>query len=121
MLTNEHDPTLRRLTDRIERDLVDGTGWYRLGQVMVNVGQLSKAEELYLILLQQGPTEQDQAVYLHSWGIDTLITKGLQTITNKRFQSTRRQFLQLLVRWPMITHEIGLVYEKMGDYSLALA
>ncbi|CAF5147160.1 unnamed protein product, partial [Rotaria sp. Silwood1] len=59
-LTSDDDPQLRELTDFIRKE-VDGTGWYRMGQLLLQIGQFDKAEELYLALLEQASDDSDRA------------------------------------------------------------
>ncbi|CAF0788436.1 unnamed protein product [Adineta steineri] len=61
-LTSDDDQQLRLLTDRI-REEVDGTGWPRLGRLLVQIGQFNKAEELYNVLLEQATDESEKALY----------------------------------------------------------
>ena len=68
-LTSERDPALQRLTDRLEMELGGGTGWKKLGQILIQVGQVDKAEELYLVLLKQKPTARDEGLYYHCLGL----------------------------------------------------
>ncbi|CAF1544450.1 unnamed protein product, partial [Adineta ricciae] len=51
-LTADDDPQLRVLTDRIESEVRGSTGWQRLGRLLLILGQLDKAEELYTVLLE---------------------------------------------------------------------
>lgn len=69
-MTGEDDPELRPLTDQINKDFRDLHCWHRLGQALLQAGQLNKAEELYLVALKQKTTsEQDQALYYHNLGL----------------------------------------------------
>ena len=68
-LTGDDDPELRQLTDRMAKDIGGVTGWHRLGRVLLRAGQMNKTEELYLVFLQQNPSEKDQAHYFHQLGV----------------------------------------------------
>ncbi|CAF1656913.1 unnamed protein product [Adineta ricciae] len=67
-LTADDDPQLRVLTDRIESEVQGSTGWHRLGRLLLNLGQLDKAEELYNVLLGQTSDKRDRAHYYHQLG-----------------------------------------------------
>ena len=42
--TGEDDPKLRRLTDFIDKEIGGETGWQRLGQVLLKVGQMNRSQ-----------------------------------------------------------------------------
>jgi tetratricopeptide (TPR) repeat protein len=123
-LTSDDDEQLRMLTDLFEKELTGGTGWERLGNLLIKVGQLDKAEELYLALLEQPPTENDKAFCNHHLGC----IKGCQedyheavryheraiSIREKIFPTNRADLAASY-------NNIGVMYEKMGDYSKALS
>ncbi|CAF1689048.1 unnamed protein product, partial [Adineta ricciae] len=67
-LTADDDPQLRVLTDRIESEVRGSTGWQRLGKLLLTLGQLDKAEELYTVLLEQTSDKNDRAHYYHQLG-----------------------------------------------------
>ncbi|CAF0832762.1 unnamed protein product [Adineta steineri] len=67
-LTSDDDQQLRLLTDRI-REEVDGTGWSRLGKLLVQIGQFSKAEEVYNVLLEQTSDEDEKPFYYNQLGL----------------------------------------------------
>ena len=69
-LTSDDDPELRGLTDCIDKEIGGGTGWERLGHALIKMEQVNKAEELYLTLLEQKPSQSDQGLYYHQFGID---------------------------------------------------
>ncbi|CAF1026569.1 unnamed protein product [Adineta steineri] len=51
-LTSDDDQQLRLLTDRIRKETSGSTGWKRLGNLLIKIGQFNKAEELYNVLLE---------------------------------------------------------------------
>jgi hypothetical protein len=53
ILTIDIDPQLQALTELMREETDGPTGWHRLGQLMIKLGQFNKAEELYKILLKQ--------------------------------------------------------------------
>ena len=60
-LTSDNDPQLYHLTESIREETSGSTGWDRLGQLMLKLGQLNKAEELYEILLKQSTNDVEKA------------------------------------------------------------
>ena len=57
-LTSDNDPDLRTLTDRMREETKDSTGWDQLGRLLLQMGQLAKAQQIYEIMLQQ-PSSDD--------------------------------------------------------------
>ena len=68
ILTAKDDIQLRLLTERFVQDSQRFTGRYRIGKLLVQVGELEKAEEIYLNLLEQTCKPIDVAVYSHELG-----------------------------------------------------
>ena len=60
-LTSDDDSQLRTLTDRIREETSASTGWQRLGQLLLKMGQINKAEELYNALFEQTSDETEKA------------------------------------------------------------
>ncbi|CAF0916877.1 unnamed protein product [Adineta steineri] len=68
-LTNDNDQDLRTLTDRIRQEtFADKKGWYRLGFLLIKMGQYKKAQEVYETLLHQHTDESDKASVYHQLG-----------------------------------------------------
>ena len=67
-LTSDDDPQLRTLTERIREETPGDTGWERLGQLLLKIGQFNKAEELYTALLEQTSDEDEKAHYYNQLG-----------------------------------------------------
>ena len=124
VLTSEDDPELRRLTDRIEEDLGTSTGWHRLGQLLLDLGDVDKAEELYLALLLQKPAEEDEGAYYHQLG-------SIKDQQGDYKEAVRYYQQALSIRErifpstdPLLAtsyNSIGAVYDDMGDFSQALS
>ncbi|CAF1488336.1 unnamed protein product [Adineta steineri] len=124
-LTNDNDQDLRTLTDRIRQEIFpDSTGWYRLGQLLIKIGQFNKAQEVYEILLHQKTDESDKAHIYNQLGqikykqgeyqeALTYHEKSL-IIDQKTLPSYHLDFAN--------THtNIGNVYHNMSDYPKALS
>ena len=124
MLTSDADAELSQLTDRIEKDMGDEIGWDRLASVLLDLGQVNKAEELYWILLDQHPHELDQGHYYHQLGL----IKGQQgayeealTYYNKALAIKEKTLPGDDPSLATSYSDIGLVHDDMGDYSQALS
>ncbi|CAF4153359.1 unnamed protein product, partial [Rotaria magnacalcarata] len=51
-LIDDSDPQLAALAHRMKEHLSESTGWQRLGDWLLNIGQYQQAEELYINLLK---------------------------------------------------------------------
>ncbi|CAF4773829.1 unnamed protein product, partial [Rotaria sp. Silwood2] len=67
-LTSDDDEQLRELTDYI-RGEVGGSGWHRMGQLLLKIGQFNKGEELYNALLERAAADSDRAYIYHMLGM----------------------------------------------------
>ena len=67
-LTDNDDQDLCVLTDYIRKQTEGYTGWDRLGQLLLKVGQPKKAEEVYEILLKQETDEKRKGDIYHRLG-----------------------------------------------------
>ncbi|CAF0790757.1 unnamed protein product [Adineta steineri] len=122
-LTSDNDQQLRLLTDRI-REEVDGTGWKRLGKLLLTIGQFNKAEELYNVLLEQTSEEGKKAIYYNQLGF----VHSNQGDYEKAFWYYK-QALEIYQKTLPANHpylatsynNIGSVYKNMGEYSKALS
>ncbi|CAF1503285.1 unnamed protein product, partial [Adineta steineri] len=122
-LTSDEDPQLRLLTDRI-REEVSGTGWQRLGLLLLKIGQFNKAEELYNVLLEQTPNEDEKLYYYSQLGM-VYLNQG----NYEKAISYHKQLLETREKTRPLYHpnsassynNIGSVYASMGEYSKALS
>ncbi|CAF4313554.1 unnamed protein product [Rotaria sordida] len=121
-LTSDDDQQLRQLTDRI-REEVDGTGWYRMGHLLLKIGQFDKAEGLYMALLEQASNDSDKAFIYHhlSWAKND---QGQYTEAASFYEMSlkikRKTLPEDHSSLGNTYNNIGLVYDNMGDYSKAL-
>ncbi|CAF4715193.1 unnamed protein product, partial [Rotaria socialis] len=67
-ITDESDPQLAGLTDRIKEEVQGTSGWYRMGKLMLKVGHFDQAEELYNELLENASDDSDRALIYHQLG-----------------------------------------------------
>jgi tetratricopeptide (TPR) repeat protein len=124
-LTSDNDKDLRVLTDCIrEQTFPDAEGWYRLGLVLLTLGQSDKAEEVYQILLEQATEESEKAPIYHQIGwTNRQLGKYKEAITF--YQKSLEIYKQTLPpNHPTLAipyGSIGLMYYSMGGYSKALS
>ncbi|CAF2072274.1 unnamed protein product [Rotaria magnacalcarata] len=123
IITDESDPQLAHLADRIKEE-ISGRGWHRMGgQLMLKVGYFDQAEEPYNELLENASDDSNRAHVYHQLGVMhyhqckyqqavTFYEKDLE-ISGKTLSADNPQ---LGARY----NNIGLVYNNMGEYSNAL-
>ncbi|CAF1368616.1 unnamed protein product [Adineta steineri] len=123
-LTSDDDQQLRLLTDRIREEAGDGTGWRRLGNLLITIGQFNKAEELYNVLLEQTSDEHEKAIYYGCLGY----TKDYQGDYEKAIWYNKRSLEIYQKTLPSDHHSlanlhnnIGCVYNAMGENLKALS
>ncbi|CAF0907726.1 unnamed protein product [Adineta steineri] len=124
-LTNDNDQDLRTLTDRIRQETFpDQEGWYRLGSLLIKMGQFNKAQEVYEVLLHQTTNESDKALIYNELGR----IKDSQG----KYQEALTDYVKSLVIYQKTLpsnhldigasyNNIGVVYYKMGDHPKALS
>ncbi|CAF3359132.1 unnamed protein product [Rotaria socialis] len=121
-ITDESDPQLSALTNRIKEE-IHGEGWYRMGQLMLKMGHLDQAEELYSKLLENSSSGNETAYIYHQlgWIKDD---QGKYEEAAKFYRKSLRINEKLLSaddpKLSAMYSNIGQVYCNMGDYSLAL-
>ncbi|CAF1386644.1 unnamed protein product [Adineta ricciae] len=123
-LTADDDPQLRVLTDRIESEVRGSTGWKRLGKLLLTLGQLDKAEELYTVLLEQTSDKNDRAHYYHQLGYlkdDQGDYKMAIEYYEKALEIEEKTLPSNHPDLATSYNNIGLVYDNMGEYSKALS
>jgi tetratricopeptide (TPR) repeat protein len=124
-LTSDNDKDLRRLTDRIrEETFPDSTGWYRLGQVLLHMGQPQRAQQVYEILLEQKTEEIAKAPIYNQLGWVKYQEGEYQEAIRFYEKALAIQQQSLPPNHPSLAGSygnIGNVYQNMGDYPKALS
>ncbi|CAF1447258.1 unnamed protein product [Adineta steineri] len=122
-LTSDNDQQLRLLTDRIREEAGSGTGWHRLGQLLIKITQFNKAEELYNVLLEQATDDRWKAIYYNQLGYvkDQKSDYENAIIHHEKALKIQKKILpsnhgDLAVPY----NNIGLVYIKNRKYAEAL-
>ena len=124
-LTNDNDPQLDALTQCIRKEIFPHTeGWYRLGQVLIKLGQFNKAEELYSILLTQTTNELEKARVYHMLGM-AKNQQGKYTETVAFYEKSLEISQQILppdhIDLAISYNNIGEVYRNTGEYLNAIS
>ncbi|CAF2847410.1 unnamed protein product [Rotaria sp. Silwood2] len=121
-LTDDNDPQLSTLTKRMKEE-IGGTGWYRMGRLMLKVGHFNQAEELYNELLKNTPSDSDRAHIYHQLGVikdGQGQYKEAISFYEKYFAINRKTLPEDHPSFTNAYNNIGVAYKNMGDYSKAL-
>ncbi|CAF1069094.1 unnamed protein product [Adineta steineri] len=122
-LTSDDDQQLRVLTNRIREEVGGNTGWQRLGDLLLNIGQLNKAEELYNVLLEQTSDESEKALYYNRLGF-IHYNKNDYEKTNwyyeQEFEILQKVLPSIDPHLAALYNNIGYVYNNTREYSKAL-
>ncbi|CAF0819024.1 unnamed protein product [Adineta steineri] len=123
-LTSDNDQDLRILTDHIRQETFpDSEEWYRLGQLLIKMGQFNKAQEVYEVLLNQTTDESQKAPIYHQLGSiknDQGEYQEALTYYEKSLAIDQKTLPSNHLNFTKSYNNIGVVYDSMGDYPKAL-
>jgi tetratricopeptide (TPR) repeat protein len=122
-ITDDNDPQLAILTDRIKEEVRGSNGWFRMGKLMTEMGHFNQAEALHDELLKNASSDTDRAYIYHRLG-------GLKDKQGKYQEAVAffEKSLEIKEKSLPTNHpdlaesynNIGMVYNHMGEYSKAL-
>lgn len=124
--TNDNDLQLHILSDHLREEIGGGTGWHRLGNMMIRLGEFEKAEEVYEMLLHSTESD-DQSEIAHLYHQLGFIKKEQGDLTTARiyFQKTLDVQEHHLSRDdPALAttyHRIGSIHFVMNEHQTALS
>ncbi|CAF2232558.1 unnamed protein product, partial [Rotaria magnacalcarata] len=122
-ITDESDPQLSTLTNRIKEEVRGSTGLHRMGKLMLKVGDFDQAEELYNELLKGAPDDRERAFIYHQLGwlkVDQGEYKAAVKFYEKSLEIKRKTLPGDDASLGPTYNNIGQVYNDMGEYSKAL-
>ncbi|CAF1400381.1 unnamed protein product, partial [Rotaria magnacalcarata] len=122
-ITDDNDPQLSTLTNRIKEEVQGPTGWRRMGKLMLKVGHFNQAEELYQELLKNASTDSDRVLIYHQLGwLKDQQGKYPEAVKfyEKSLEIKRKTLPENDASLAPTYSNIGLVYDNMGEYSKAL-
>ena len=123
-LTNDDDPQLRDLTESIRQETYPSAkGWYRLGNLLMQLGLFDKARQIFDIMLDNTNSDYEKALVYHIFG---MINSGEGNFT-KAIESYGRSvdiYQKILSpsdpQFAVSCGGLGIAYINLGEYSKAL-
>jgi len=122
-LTDDNDSQLRELSETIQEETSDSTGWKRLGQLLIKLAKFDKAEALYEILLKQTTDQKEKAHIFHQLGFINNHRGEYSKALEYYEKSLEIKKKTLPTNHPSLAqsyNNFGGVYDSMGEYSKAL-
>ena len=123
-LTADDDQELRTLTVRMQKEVVGTEGWDRIGNLLIKLKQLDKAEEIYTHLHQQSCDLHQRASYYHQLGIIKSNQGNYKQAIEYYTKALELAKKTLPANHPDLAtsyNNMAGVYEDMGEYSKALS
>ncbi|CAF1285705.1 unnamed protein product [Rotaria sordida] len=124
-LAGNQDDDFNKLTAHLRKELdVVGTGWSRLGQILIKLGEPAKAEHLYQLLLEKASSDRYKAQYNGQLGsVYQSIGEYLKAITfyERATDIDKKMSPPSQLSLADSYNNIGLVYDNMGGYWKALS
>ena len=123
--SDDDDQALKRLTKRMREETQGSTGWHRLGKLLIKIGNFDKAKEVYQILLDETPKEdENQLSHLyHMLGIVNGSKADYREALKFYQKASEIQQKYLPPNHSDLAttyNNIGFVHKSMGEYSKAL-
>jgi tetratricopeptide (TPR) repeat protein len=123
-LASNDDPQLRALTERIREDNLSGyEGWYKLGELLINISHFNMAQQVYQVLLNQASNDSDIAFIYNRLGY-IKDNEGLYEEAITSYKRAIEMYETHPPNYPALANSytaIGLVYKSIGEYSQALS
>ena len=122
-LTADDDEQLRNLTEILRKQTSGSTGWRRLGSLLLMLGEFDKAEEVYLVLLEQTTSRREKAVYYNQLGTARQQKSDWQKALEYFQKALDIEEKVLSPDDPSLGatyNNMGTVYRNMREYTKAL-
>ncbi|CAF2157765.1 unnamed protein product [Rotaria magnacalcarata] len=121
-ITNDDDPQLHVLTERLREETRGLSGWDRMGKLLIKLGMYNNAEHTYDLLLKHATNDIESAHFYHQLGY---IKEDLGKYDHALSCYERSLEIKQKNPYPdrsdfaMYYNNVGSVYDKKGDYSKA--
>lgn len=122
-ITSDNDLQLAALTNQL-REEISGSGWYRMGELMMRVGYFDLAENLYNELLKDTTNDKDRISIYHQLG-RVKSGEGQYKEAASFFEMSLKISLETVPEdddsLAVTYNSIALAYNNMGNHLTALA
>ncbi|CAF3277435.1 unnamed protein product [Rotaria sp. Silwood2] len=122
LASEQNDEELTKLTESI-RDDIKGNGWQQMGSLLWKMNHNDKAEEVYMLLLQQATSDEDKAYCYHLLELvkdDQGDYKQALDFYKKGIEMNQTILPDDDPKLASSYNNVAGVYENMGNYSKAL-
>ncbi|CAF1390096.1 unnamed protein product [Rotaria sordida] len=123
-LTSDSDDQQLNTLTQLMRQEITGTGWQRMGSLLLTMGENDKAEKVYTMLLEQASDDSNKSYCYNQLGM----IKDAQGEYNMALEFYTKSLdineKTLPPNHPNLArsyNNIGSVYDTMGEYSKALS
>jgi tetratricopeptide (TPR) repeat protein len=125
ILTSDDDKDLRALIDCIREEIPSHVdGWQRLGALLLRIGELDKAQQVYQTLLEQTTNESEAShIYNQLGNVKSQLGdyKGAIKMYEKSLKIDQETLPTNHPNLATTYNNIGSVYFNMNEYSQALS
>ncbi|CAF1379683.1 unnamed protein product [Adineta steineri] len=124
LLTGDNDQQLLELSDQILKETFPvKKGWIRMGKLLIKLGHLHQAEQIYSVILEQMNKDEEKAYIYYQLGW-IKIDQGNYTQAISFYEKAIKIYEKANCSIPILLincyNNIGEVYRKMGEYIKAL-
>jgi tetratricopeptide (TPR) repeat protein len=122
-LTADDDQQLRTVTNHI-REETEGSGWERVGALLLKIGQFNKAEELYKILLHQASDDAEKSLYYNQLGAIKIGQGHYEEATSfheKSLEIAQKDLSSNHSDLAQYYNNLAVTYYSVGEYAKALS
>ncbi|CAF1319079.1 unnamed protein product [Rotaria magnacalcarata] len=121
-IADDNDPQLAAINSHLI-EKIDGNGWHRMSELMLQVGFFRQAEELYNELLKNASNDKERALIYKTLGKAKLEQQEYQQAASL-FEDALKFDIKVLPQdlpgLAALHHDIGQAYNKLGDNVKAL-
>ncbi|CAF1624156.1 unnamed protein product [Rotaria magnacalcarata] len=123
-LTNDNDPILSALTQRIQAGTyVGSTGWQRLGELLMKLGAYDTAEQIFTMLIDRISDETEKANLYQQIGLvkqNQAAYAEAILFYEKSMELYRNTLPSNALSYATTCNNMGALYDEIGDYSKAI-
>ncbi|CAF1343463.1 unnamed protein product [Rotaria sp. Silwood1] len=123
MQTNDNDPQLNELTERIRYEIRGMTEWDKLGKLLIKIGQFDRDNELYEYLVDRSHNDREKIHFYHQLDWNKKKERKYEDAIIYYEESLKiKQKIRLRnpSSFAATFNDIGSVYEKMNKHTAAL-